>query len=113
VYCAAIVIVRARMEGPRLDGKLRSTSTLHFVEYKCLLYSATKCLNVYQENTPSQYLALMLRLKIILTVCMAAVSIVSVMLVRIVPAALFNIPIFFAYCAAIVVVRARMKLERI
>jgi hypothetical protein len=58
-------------------------------------------------------LALTLRLKIILVVCMAAVSIVSVMLVRIVPAALFIIPIFFVYCAAIVVVRARMKLERI
>ena len=45
-----------------------------------------------------------------LMVCMAAVSMVSLMLVRITPAALFNIPIFFVYCAAIVVVRARMKM---
>jgi hypothetical protein len=43
---------------------------------------------------------------------MAAASTVSLRLVHITPVALFNIPIFFMYCAAIVMVSARMKPAR-
>lgn len=55
-------------------------------------------------------LALTRRLMITLTCCMAVVSTVSLLAVRLTPAALFNIPIFFVHSAVVVLVRARAKI---
>lgn len=53
------------------------------------------------------------RLMIILTLCMVAVSVVSWTAASISPAALYVIPLFFFYCAAIMLVRAKVKLIRL
>lgn len=50
---------------------------------------------------------------LILTTCMACVTVASLLVISIAPATLFNIPVFFAYCAAIVIARSKAKPMRL